>query len=117
MKTFLRHLLFIPVLALIAGCASDSETESEPKQRSKGFEVTAGTGSDTIDCPSRNSTCYAQVVRMCGERGVKEVSIMGQSRVSTAGRSGDDPFARAERQKNYDQPVSLRCKDPKPGTE
>jgi hypothetical protein len=114
MKTILRQLLFIPMLALIVGCASDSETESEPSERSKGFEISAGTGSNNIDCPSRNSTCYAQVVKMCGELGVKEVSVMGQSRVSTAGRNDDDPFARADRQKNYNQPVSLRCKEPKP---
>ena len=117
MKTFLRHLLFIPVLALIVGCASDSETQSEPKERSKNMQISAGVGSDSIDCPSRNSTCYAQVVKMCGELGVKEVRSMQQRQVTTAGRGDDDPFARAERQKNYNQPVSLRCKEPKSASE
>ena len=114
MKTNLRQLLLIPMLALIVGCASDSETESEPSERSKGMEISAGTGSDSIECPSRHSNCYAQVVKMCGELGVKEVRSMQQRQVSTAGRGDDDPFARADRQKSYDQPVSLRCKDPKP---
>lgn len=117
MKTNLRQLLLIPAAALIVGCASDSETESEPSERSKGMQMSAGFGSDTIECPSRNSTCYADVKKMCGELGVKEVSKMGQSQVSTAGRGDDDPFARADRRRSYDQPVSLRCKDPKRGTE
>ena len=116
MKTNLRQLLFIPMAALIVGCASNAETESEPKERSEGVQISAGFGSDSIDCPSRNSTCYAQVVEMCGELGVKEVRSMGQRQVSTAGSGDDDPFARVDRQKNYNQPVSLRCKDRKSGS-
>jgi len=115
MKTKLRQLLLIPMAALIVGCASDSETESEPAERTKGMEVSAGTA-NTIDCPSRNSACYANVRKMCGERGVEEVHSFGHGQVSTAGRNDDDPFARADRQKSYNQPVSLRCKQPKPGS-
>jgi len=107
--------MLMVLLVFLGACASSSESDSG--ERSKDMEVSVGTGSGTVECPSRNSTCYAQVVKICGELGVKEVSVMGQSRVSTAGRNDDDPFARVNRQKNYDQPVSLRCKDPKPGSE
>ena len=105
----MKITVLIPLLFLLYACASSSESDSG--ERSKGMQVSAGTGGDTINCPSRNSTCYAQVRRMCGERGVEEVSVPGQAQVYTAGRSngGDDPFARADRQKNYDRPVSLRC--------
>jgi hypothetical protein len=105
----MKTIVLIPLLFLLYACASSSESDSG--ERSKGMEVSAGTGGDTIDCPSRNSTCYAQVRRMCGERGVEEVRGPGQGQVYTAGRSnsGDDPFARVERQKTYDRPVTLRC--------
>jgi hypothetical protein len=47
-----------------------------------------------------------------GERGVEEVRVPGQGQVYTAARNndGDDPFARVDRQKSYDRPVSLRCR-------
>jgi len=116
MKISLRYFLLIPAVALIVGCASDAETESEPKERTKGMEVSAG-AANTVDCPSRNSTCYANVRKMCGELGVEEVRSMDGRHVSTAGRNDDDPFARADRQRTYDQPVSLRCKKPKSGSQ
>ncbi len=103
----MQTILLIPMLFLLYACASSSESDSG--ERSKGMQVSAGTGADSIDCPSRNSTCYAQVRRMCGERGVEEVRRPGQGQVYTAGRSGDDPFARVDRQRTYDQPVTLRC--------
>ena len=106
----MKSIILIVLLVFLGACASSSESDSG--ERSKGMEVSAGTGGNTIDCPSRNSTCYADVRRMCGERGVEEVSRPGEGRVYTAGRSGsgDDPFARAGRQRTYDQPVTLRCK-------
>lgn len=112
MKISVRHLLLIPGAALMVGCASDSETESEPKELTKGMEISAGVA-NTIECPSRNSTCYADVRKMCGELGVEEVRSIGGKQTSTAGRNDDDPFARADRQRSYSQPVSLRCKQPK----
>ena len=112
MKILLRQLILIPVAAVIVGCASDSETESEPSGRTKSMQVTGGTVG-AIECPGRNSTCYANVRKMCGELGVEEVRSMSQRQVSTAGRGDDDPFARADRQKSYNQPVLLRCKEPK----
>ncbi len=109
--------MLIVLLVFLGACASSSESESG--ERSRGVQVTAGTGGNTIDCPSRNSTCYADVRRMCGERGVEEVRGPGEGRVYTAGRSGsgDDPFARADRQRSYDQPVTLRCKAVKSSSE
>ncbi len=106
----MKILALIPLWFFLAACASSPDSDSG--ERSKGVEVSAGTGGGTIDCPSRNSTCYADVRRMCGERGVEEVRGFGQGQVSMAGRndSGDDPFARADRQKTYNQPVKLRCK-------
>ena len=106
----MKILALIPLWFFLGACASNSDSDSD--ERSRGVEVSAGTGGNTIDCPSRNSTCYADVRRMCGERGVEEVSQPGQGTVSMAGRdnSGDDPFARADRQRTYNQPVTLRCK-------
>ena len=106
----MKSIMLIVLLVFLGACASSSESDSG--ERSKGMEVSAGTVGNTIDCPSRNSTCYDDVRRMCGERGVEEVSRPGEGQVYTAGRSGsgDDPFARAGRQRNYDQPVKLRCK-------
>ncbi len=110
----MKTQVLIPLWFLLGACASSSDSDSG--ERSKGVEVSASTGSNTYDCPSRNSTCYADVRRMCGERGVEEVSGPGQGQVSMAGRSnsGDDPFARADRQKTHDQPVKLRCKTGSP---
>jgi hypothetical protein len=109
----MKSTVLIPLIFLLGACASNSESGSG--ERSKGMEVSAGTAGDTINCPSRNSTCYASVRRMCGERGVEEVRVPGQGQVYTAGRSndGDDPFARVDRQKTYDRPVSLRCRPAK----
>jgi hypothetical protein len=106
----MKLTVLIPLIFLLGACASNSESGSG--ERSKGMEVSAGTAGDTINCPSRNSTCYANVRRMCGERGVEEVRVPGQGQVYTAGRSndGDDPFARVDRQKTYDRPVTLRCR-------
>ena len=106
----MKILALISLWFFLGACASSSDSDSG--ERSRGMEVSASTGSDTIDCPSRNSTCYADVRRMCGERGVEEVRGLGEGQVSMAGRSnsGDDPFARADRQKTYNQPVKLRCK-------
>jgi hypothetical protein len=105
----MKTAVLIPLIFLLGACASSSESDSG--ERSKGMEISAGAGGDTIDCPSRNSTCYAQVRRMCGERGVEEVRRPDQGQVYSAGRSndGDDPFARVDRQKSYDRPVTLRC--------
>ena len=113
MGDIMKLTVLIPFIFLLAACASNSESGSG--ERSKGMEVSAGTAGDTISCPSRNSTCYASVRRMCGERGVEEVKAPGQSQVYTAGRSndGDDPFARVDRQKTYDRPVTLRCRPAK----
>ncbi len=113
----MKPILLIGLLVFLGACASSSESDSG--KRSKGMGVSLGTGGDTIDCPSRNSTCYANVQRMCGERGVEEVSRPGEGQVYTAGRSGsgDDPFARVDRQKNYNRPVSLRCKPAKSTSE
>jgi len=104
----MKILALIPLWLFLGACASSSDTG----ERSKGMEVSASTGSNTFDCPSRNSTCYADVRRMCGEHGVEEVSGPGQGQVSMAGRNsgGDDPFARADRQRSYNEPVRLRCK-------
>ena len=110
----MKILALIPLWFFLSACASSSDSDSG--ERSKGVAVTAGTGSNTFDCPSRNSTCYADVRRMCGERGVEEVSGPGQGQVSMAGRNsgGDDPFARADRQRSYNKPVKLRCKTGSP---
>ena len=106
----MKILALIPLWLFLGACASSSDSDSG--ERSKGVEVSASTGSNTFDCPSRNSTCYADVRRMCGERGVEVVSGPGQGHVSMAGRNsgGDDPFARADRQRSYNEPVRLRCK-------
>lgn len=106
----MKILALIPLWLFLGACASSSDSDSG--ERSKGVEVSASTGSNTFDCPSRNSTCYADVRRMCGERGVEVVSGPGQGQVSMAGRNsgGDDPFARADRQRSYNEPVRLRCK-------
>jgi len=113
----MKTILIIPMMmALLFGCASDGK-EKEESTRTKGMQVTAG-NMNTVDCPSRNSTCYANVRRACGDLGVEEVKTMDRGRVSTAGRTGstDDPFERAERQRTYDEPVSLRCRA-KPASE
>jgi len=106
----MKILILIPLWFFLGACASSSDSDSG--KRSKGVEVSASTGGNTFDCPGRNSTCYADVRRICGERGVEEVSRPGQGQVSVAGRSnsGADPFARADRQKSYNQPVRLRCR-------
>ncbi len=106
----MKILALIPLWLFLGACASSSDSDSG--ERSKGVEVSASTGSNTFDCPSRNSTCYADVRRMCGELGVEVVSGPGQGQVSMAGRNsgGDDPFARADRQRSYNEPVRLRCK-------
>lgn len=113
--TILRQLKLATVVLLVvlaAACAADPD--AEPSERSRGVEVSAGMGGDTISCPGRNSSCYANVRRACGDLGVEEVSTMGGSRVTTAGRSGgDDPFARADRQRSAREPISLRCKKPR----
>lgn len=112
----MKTIILIPIVIVLGACASSSESGSG--ERSKGMQVTAG-AANTIDCPSRNSTCYADVRRMCGERGMEEVDVLGSGRVSMAGRSGsgDDPFARADRQRNSNRPVSLRCKTPRTKSE
>ena len=109
----MKSIMLIVPLVFLGACASSSESDSG--ERSKGMEVGFGTGSDTVECPSRNSTCYANVQRMCGDRGVEEVRMPGQGTVETGGRTAgaDDPFARAGRRRTYDQPVSLRCKPAK----
>jgi hypothetical protein len=107
----MKTIMLIAAMLFLGACASDSEEQDESFERTKGMQVTAGT-SNTIQCPSRNSECYAQVRKMCGDLGVKEVATMDIGRVQTAGGS-DDPFAKADRQKNYNQPVSVRCKKPR----
>ncbi len=113
----MKSITMIALLVFLGACAASSESDSG--ERSKGMEVSLGTGGDTIDCPSRNSTCYANVQRMCGNIGVEEVRMPGQGVVETGGRtgSGDDPFASAERQRNYDQPIRLRCKTARSASE
>ncbi len=110
----MKSIMLIVLLVFLGACASSSESDSG--ERSKDMEVSVGTGSDTVECPSRNSTCYANVQRLCGDRGVEEVRMPGQGIVETGGRTAgaDDPFARAGRRRTYDQPVSLRCKPAKP---
>ncbi len=97
----------------MGACASSSYSDSA--DRSKDMEVSLGRGGDTVECPSRQSTCYASVQRMCGDRGVEEVRMPGQGIVETGGRTAgaDDPFARVGRRRTYDQPVSLRCQPAK----
>ncbi|MCH8134862.1 MAG: hypothetical protein IIB77_02660 [Proteobacteria bacterium] len=106
----MKILALIPLWFFLAACASSPDSDSG--ERSKGMEVSASAGGNTFECPGRNSTCYADVRSMCGERGVEEVRGPGQGQVYTAGRSGsgDDPFARADRQRTYNQSVRLRCK-------
>lgn len=119
----MKTIMLLPAVALLCACAStsDSAGDSEPRQRTSGMQVSASAGGDTVDCPSRNSTCYNNVVRACGDRGVEVVDIMGRSRVTTAGRSGstDDPFARVDATRNpSSKPVSVRCREErsKPGS-
>lgn len=108
-----KKAIVLPLLLLTAACASNPD--AAPSERSRGMEITAGVGSGAVECPGRNSTCYENVRRACGDLGVDEVSMLGRSRVSTAGRSGstDDPFARADRRRRGDEPISLRCKKPR----
>lgn len=108
--------MLLPVVLLISACASNSETETDPDQeeRTSGFQVSASAGGDTVMCPNRQSSCYYNVVRACGELGVVEVG-MDRGHVSTAGGRGstDDPFARMDAARSPSaKPVTLKCGDP-----
>lgn len=114
----MRMIVLLPMVLLISACASTSETDAdaEPQERTSGFQVTASAGGDSIQCPHRNSTCYHNVVRACGDLGVEEVGFASTGHVSTAGRGGssDDPFARVEGARDPSRkPVLLRCRPPK----